>query len=551
VSRYQVVYIGHPQTIANLLHLLERFGMANQSKDSIPMVEISALLARTIARRTKRNSLQYLKSRVYFASDLLTLVRYLPQIDASLILLDERSQVQYHSPKAPTVETPQNTSKSEEVLQKQTQNPSPVSSFPIYYEDFISFLKRYSPDEFYFPTRRVCVVLAQGPQVTKRIFELGLANVRGCIVDPQDPSELFFDAIDKLALFAEAQKKSSLCVSGGGLDGYLYSVGVINALNQVFTNKSVNDFDIYAGVSSGALAVAPLAMGVNATHLWNQLDGQSSVLESFTIKDIFDFGLADKFQPLFRLTRKLTKFHWENTISELQSLVPLGFFKGDKMRLYFERQLKRIGIQDNIATLKKELYVSATDQDTGEHVVFGEDPWRNIKISQAVRASSALPPFFLPEKINGHWFTDGQLTSSSDFNTAIKKGASLVIYVDPMVAYTSILPGELQNHGGFFATLQAVKSLVQTRSRSMLRHTMDRNPDVDFVVFRPTDDVMKSMAGNPMHLRLRTELTQLGYCGTLTQILAQYQPLRQRFQKHGWELKSKESLRGLLSKSMP
>ena len=58
------------------------------------------------------------------------------------------------------------------------------------------------------------------------------------------------------------------------------------------------------------------------------------------------------------------------------------------------------------------------------------------------------------ELIKGHWFTDGQLTSASDFNT-IRKGAALVIYIDPMVPYTNNLPGAVMKRGGYFTMVQA------------------------------------------------------------------------------------------------
>jgi predicted acylesterase/phospholipase RssA len=225
--------------------------------------------------------------------------------------------------------------------------------------------------------------------------------------------------------------------------------------------------------------------------------------------------------------------------------VPVGFFRGDRLKEFVEEQLRRVGVDDNLATLKKELYVSVTDQDTGEHVVFGEEPWKDVKASQAVRASTALPPFYLPENVNGHWFTDGQLTSSSDFMTAIQKGARLVVLVDPMVPYTSQEPGSVLKHGGYFTTVQAIKMLVHTRAESFLKHAMDMHPDVDFVVFRPTDEVMTAMAGSPMRYRIRTELTELGYNVTLRQLVENYETLSRRFAKHGLKVKSLDDLKNL------
>ena len=84
----------------------------------------------------------------------------------------------------------------------------------------------------------------------------------------------------------------------------------------------------------------------------------------------------------------------------------------------------------------------------------------------------------------------------------------------------------------------------------MLKHSMDVNPDVDFVVFRPTDEVMEAMAGNPMRYRIRTELAEMGYRGTIQQILGQYDSLTHKLAKHGILLKSKQELELLLSRQI-
>jgi hypothetical protein len=57
---------------------------------------------------------------------------------------------------------------------------------------------------------------------------------------------------------------------------------------------------------------------------------------------------------------------------------------------------------------------------------------------------------------------------------------------------------------------------------------------------------MEAMAGNPMRYRIRTELAELGYKGTLTQLLAHYEALSHRFGKHGFVLRTKDEIATLL-----
>lgn len=564
---FRVVYIGTREVVGRLAADFRRVGMfpvPGQHGFSETFV-----LSQAIARRLPSEIADHeliAPASVYFSSDLFQVANSLASLEPDLIILDERPQLRRprsssrlnprgRRPGETSAEVSANGHDSEhehdssEVLHavKDTQDGRNAGKPPVF-EDFRHALKSFLPRDFHYPMRRVLVVLPEAEDNQVRAFNLGLANVRGVITEPASSAQLFQFAIKQLYEFRMSQQKRSLCISGGGLEGYIYSIGVTNALDDVMDTVACNEFDIFCGVSSGAILASFLAAGTHSNDILKQLYKKHGKLDPLSLHVIFDLAGGEIVSRIVGVLRMLSTLDPGEVVVRLQRLVPVGFFRGERLKVFLERQLSRLGIPDNIAALKKELYISATDQDTGEHVVFGEEPWREIKISQAIRASTALPPFYLPERVNGHWFSDGQLTSSSDFNTAIRKGAGLVIMIDPMVAYTSNSPGAVMRHGGYFTAVQAIKSLVQTRFSSMLRHSMDVNPDVDFVVFRPTDEVMEAMAGNPMRYRIRTELAEMGYRGTVQQILAQYDSLEHKFAKHGIVLKSKKEIELLLSR---
>ena len=56
---------------------------------------------------------------------------------------------------------------------------------------------------------------------------------------------------------------------------------------------------------------------------------------------------------------------------------------------------------DDFRMLQRELYLTATDLDTTDRIVFGEGEWRDVPISRAVAASSALPLIYEPVEIKG------------------------------------------------------------------------------------------------------------------------------------------------------
>lgn len=555
---FRVVYLGTPDVIQQLSSDFRRVGL-----NPVPGIQGEGeayVLSKALVRRLPAEISGHEMSTpatIYFSSDLFKVAHNIAQLEPDLVILDERKslpkvqgQRRAAKEKASSDQEVIATQVSEEqvLLTVREVDASAGEMKALTFEDFRSALKSFVPRDFHYPMRRILVVLPKGEDNQTRSFNLGLANVRGVIIDPPSSAQLFQFSIRQLYEFRISQQKKSLCISGGGLEGYIYSIGVTNALDDSMAGSACNQFDIFCGVSSGAILASFLAAGTHSHDILKQLYKRHGKLDPLSLNVIFDLAGGEIVSRIIGVLRMLSTLDPGEVVARLQRLVPVGFFRGERLKAFIERQLSRLGIPDNIGSLSKELYISATEQDTGEHVVFGEEPWRDIKISQAIRASTALPPFFLPERVNGHWFADGQLTSSSDFNIAIRKGAGLVLMIDPMVAYTSNSPGAVMRHGGYFTAVQAIKSLVQTRFASMLKHSMDVNPDVDFIVFRPTDEVMEAMAGNPMRYRIRNELAEMGYRGTVQQILSQYDSLVHKFAKHGVVLKSKGEIELLLSR---
>jgi predicted acylesterase/phospholipase RssA len=515
-GHFRIAYLAPGPLVERLAEQFSRVGADRCVASSSGQQAISFSIGRKLVSRLSRfgvDEAALYGAQVTFYSDQAYAVQDLHRLDPELVLVDER-QGQFR------------------------------------FESLYENVRSLSPREFHLPKKRVLVILDENAQTEARSFRLGMAGIRGVLVAPRSAVQIFAFASQELHQMWHGFRRKSICISGGGVEGYVYALGVARALEVAIKKRSLKDFDIYCGVSSGAILASCLAVGVHTDDLIAQIYRRPGSLEPFTPKVVFDFATSEISRRFWSFLKTLPGSDSAEIVSNLQRLVPIGFFKGDRLKEFVEAQLKRLGVKDSFLALQKELYISATDQDTGEHTIFGEEPWRDIRISQAVRASCALPPFYLPERINGHWFADGQLTSSSDFMTAISRGAGLVVLIDPMVAYTSNEPGAVLRRGGFFSTVQAIKSLVQTRAASMWKHAMDVYPDVDFIRFQPTDEVMEAMAGNPMRYRIRTELTELGYIGALQQMLTQYSSHSHKLEKHGFLLRPRSELQDLLSESV-
>ena len=67
----------------------------------------------------------------------------------------------------------------------------------------------------------------------------------------------------------------ALILAGGAVTGGSFKAGGLKALNDYFVNFSVNDFDIYVGISSGSLLAAPLIGGISPESILKSFDGTS------------------------------------------------------------------------------------------------------------------------------------------------------------------------------------------------------------------------------------------------------------------------------------
>jgi len=109
--------------------------------------------------------------------------------------------------------------------------------------------------------------------------------------------------------------KRALALSGGGVTGYLFEIGALAALDDLFDDGvTVNDFDMYMGVSAGAAAAALMAGGVKPAEIFvANLSGERPYY--FERRDIFAPALGEGFMTVPRAIRKLIPFlklYWRN-----------------------------------------------------------------------------------------------------------------------------------------------------------------------------------------------------------------------------------------------
>ena len=177
-----------------------------------------------------------------------------------------------------------------------------------------------------------------------------------------------------------SKTRIGLALGGGAARGWAH-IGVIRAL----ANASIEP-DIVCGTSIGAL--------VGAAYVGGELDPLEAWVRSLrlqTVVSFLDFSLNG------------------------------GLIKGEKLIEFFRSHF----VDRDIRKLACPFGAVATDLQRGREV------WlREGRVSDAVRASIALPGLFTPAQLDGSWLVDGGLVNPVPVSLCRAMGADLVIAVD-------------------------------------------------------------------------------------------------------------------------
>src|SRR5438128_2670136 len=104
--------------------------------------------------------------------------------------------------------------------------------------------------------------------------------------------------------------------------------------------------------------------------------------------------------------------------------MPPGFFSLDALEEYLQTAFASRALSNTFAERSRTLLIPAIDLNTAERVVFGAGELRDVPISKAVAASSAIPGFFDPSPINGRDYVDGGVGFSRHADLAAEAAAA-------------------------------------------------------------------------------------------------------------------------------
>jgi NTE family protein len=356
--------------------------------------------------------------------------------------------------------------------------------------------------------------------------------------------------------------KTALVLGGGGFTGGVYEIGALRALDLLAVNSSVNQFDVYVGTSAGAFIAALSANGVTPEEMMRVVTRQGQA----PFKDV---NLNDLLRPnLIEFARKGALLPWRavgiarqivsqrGAVSLLDVLLgfaeglPSGAYTGEGIERYLRDVLSEPGRTDDFRELACELYLTATDLDTCERVVFGVDGTDDVPISKAVRASGALPMVYAPVKIGERELIDGGMVSTTNLDIAVEAGAKLVIVINPIVPFVNDFadtvktlrgsrPRRVSDMGFPQIGYQAFKLVAHQRLHELAKTWEKRYPGVDIVLIEPepTDELM--FQTSMMNFTSRVEIARHGFESVTKHLAGEYDHYEEIAHEHGIDISGK------------
>jgi predicted acylesterase/phospholipase RssA len=348
--------------------------------------------------------------------------------------------------------------------------------------------------------------------------------------------------------------KTALVLGGGGFTGAVYEIGALRALDLLSVNRSVTDFDIFVGTSAGSFVAAMTANGVSPEEMMRVLDRQAptpfpeialSTLLSLNLRELAGKAAVFPWQLAklgYSLARHVGQVSALDVVLGIAEGLPAGMYTGRGIEDYVQRVLSDDEHTNDFRELERELYITATDLDTCERVVFGAEGFDDVPISTAVRASTALPMVYEPVRVGDRELVDGGLISTTNLDLAVEAGARLVIVVNPLVPYVNEARRENPLHARVsdmgFAQIgyQAFKLMTYRRLHEIRTMWEERYPGVDIVLIEPDPSDELMFRTSVMDYGSRVQIASHGFRSVTVKLAEDYPHLKQVAARHGIEI---------------
>lgn len=346
----------------------------------------------------------------------------------------------------------------------------------------------------------------------------------------------------------------ALALAGGGLEGAIYEIGALRALDEACDGLDLNRLFLYVGVSAGAFIAACLANDLTSAQMCRAIVSREPGEHPF-VPETF---LTPALQHLWRGGRELPRLLADaiaefargggeksllGSLTRLARALPIAVFDNEPIRVYLEKIYNLKSRTDDFRKLGKRLVIVAADLDSGQAVRFGEPGMDHVPISVAVAASTALPGLYPPVEIDGRHVVDGVLLKTLHASVALEAGAGLVICVNPIVSVDTahaveggLMRRSLVERGLPSVLSQTLRTIVRSRLEVGMAAYRDKY-SADVLLLEPAHDDYLMFFTNIFGFSERRAVCEHAYRSTRHHLLTNYDRLAPVFARHGVTLR--------------
>ncbi len=213
-------------------------------------------------------------------------------------------------------------------------------------------------------------------------------------------------------------------------------MGALNALSDV-RGLEAADVDIIVGTSAGAVLGSFVARGTSSAQLARHQRGNASAGDpaiDYDYEDAKPLPPAPRWGTLGspRLLAEAARHPRRVPAAvALSAVLPEG--RGDLEPI--GNLVRGPAGEEPRWPSSPQLWIPATDFETGRRIVFGAPGGPEATVSEAVMASCAIPAWYRPMVINGRRYVDGGACSATSADLLAKLELDEVIVLAPMASF--------------------------------------------------------------------------------------------------------------------
>ncbi len=347
------------------------------------------------------------------------------------------------------------------------------------------------------------------------------------------------------------RSKVGIALAGGGPLGGIYEIGALLAREEALNGVKLTECDVYVGVSSGAFVVAGLANGISPREMHAVFILDRSHSDPFEPDLLLRPAFGEFARRLMRMPELMQAAAFAyfgrtpacglfESFARLTRGLPNGLSDNNPIASYLSRLFSQPGRTDDFRKLGCQLFVVATELDSGKSAPFGSPGLDHVPISEAIKATAALPGLYPPARIDGCHYVDGAMKKTLHASVALKAGAKLLICINPLVPYDAELaaragakPVHLAERGLVTVLSQTFRALIHSRMRVGMGRYAKEFPDDDVVLFEPAQDDAVMFFANMFSYADRRRLAEHAFRHTLAELRRRASELEPVLARHG------------------